>query len=426
MQGGKRAKGKGKEKRSREEDKPDTTSSIGVSKQYANVLKLQKHLYCHAHSRGGMKVYCRIEEGSKTSEGGHREVNHAQMTLWAKQLVSKIPLLIRKRLTRSSQSIEGSDVTLSRPPNLKAFDYPPTKKPRASRATQPTPEVHIALKISSVPGSPFQVEGSQGSYGFSAGPTSAPAVSCPAKLEDVSGAVSNLEPHLGSYRLRGSPTGPSLIPTLVECLRSERVPTTRELLKLMDMYNPVEDLKYSDVSSELYDHGIEDALDISSMPAEILATLGYLGRSGAAALHRYIRDSILTPLGLLETQSKVEDVVDDAVAVEVITVSDDSVELVPKVEDPAELLPKVEEGVIEMAAELEMGHDTGYRQPYSEFQQVHAILRWQEAVSGEADGFDEIEDAEDEDVDEIDEDVDEIEEDDEGGDVASMVSSHEV
>jgi hypothetical protein len=217
VQGGKRAKGKGKEKCTREEDKP-TTSSVGVSKQYSNVLKLQKHLYCHAHSRGRMKVYCWIEEGSKTSEGGHREVNHVQMTLWAKQLVSKIPLLIRKRLTQTSQSIEGSDVKLSRPPNLKAFDYPPTKKPRVSQATQPTPKVHIALKISSVPGTPFQVEGSQGLYGFSAGLTSAPAVSCPAKLEDVSGAVSSLEPHLGSYQLHSSPTGPSLIPTLVECL----------------------------------------------------------------------------------------------------------------------------------------------------------------------------------------------------------------
>jgi hypothetical protein len=72
-----------------------------------------------------------------------------------------------------------------------------------------------------------------------------------------------------------------------------------------------------------------------------------------------------------------------------------------------------------MAAELEIGHDTGYRQLYSEFQQVHAILRWQEAVSREADGFDEIEDTEDEDV-------NEIEEDNEGGDMASMVSSHEV
>ena len=125
---------------------------------------------------------------------------------------------------------------------------------------------------------------------------------------------------------------------------------------------------------ELYDDGIEDALDISSVPAEILATLGYLGRSSTADLHQYIRDNILTLLSLLETGSKVEEVANDAVAVEVITVFDNSVELIPKAKNPARLIPKVEEGAIKMATELEMGHDTGPRVLYSEFQQVHAIL----------------------------------------------------
>ena len=336
----------------------------------------------------------------------------------------------KNSLAPHSQSIKGSGVTVFNPPNVKMFDYPHTKKPRISRGAHPAPEVHIAVNFASVPGASFQ-----GSYynvptGSMSAPAPAPAQ--PATVEEVSSA---LIPHPGSYRLHGPPNGTSLIPTLVECLRSERMPTTCEMLTLMDAYNPVEDLRYSDVSSEFYDHGIEDALDISSLPVELLATMGYLGRSGATDLHRYIWENVLKPFGLLDTGLNAKEV-------EVITVSDDSVVMVPKIEEEVAVVPKIEEEVavvpkieeevafvpkiedsVEMLAEPEMCQESGPRVRYMDLQQVRdAVLRWREGVSGGDSGESEIEE-----IEEVSGDVDDIdEESSEGDDVASMVSSHEV
>ena len=83
-----RRKGKEKEKRCREDDVPPELSPEAKT-QYGKLLELQNKLFCHVHSRPGMAVYCRILKASKSSEGGHQEVSHTQMTLWAKHMVSK-------------------------------------------------------------------------------------------------------------------------------------------------------------------------------------------------------------------------------------------------------------------------------------------------------------------------------------------------
>ena len=186
------------------------------------------------------------------------------------------------------------------------------------------------------------------------------------------------------------------------------------MLGLMDAYSPVEDLRYSDVSSEFYHHGIEDALDIASLPVELLATLGYLGRSGATDLHQYIQENVLKPFGLLDTGLNAEEI-------EVITVSDESVEVVPKTEEVVAVVPKVEDSV-EMVAEP-MSQESGVTVRYIDLERVRdAVLQWREGVSGGDSGESEIEE-----IEEVSGDVDDIdEESDEGGDVASMVSSHEV
>jgi hypothetical protein len=123
----------------------------------------------------------------------------------------------------------------------------------------------------------------------------------------------------------------------------------------MDAYSPVEDLRYSNVSSEFYHYGIEDTLNIASLLVELLATLGYLGRSGATDLHQYIRENVVKPFELLDTEL-------NTIEIEVITVSDEFAEVVPKTEEVAAVVPKIEDSV-EMVAEL-MSQASGVRVHY--------------------------------------------------------------
>jgi len=83
----------------------------------------------------------------------------------------------------------------------------------------------------------------------------------------------------------------------------------------MDFKDPMADRKYSDAISELNNHGIEDIVNIYSLPEELLTHFGSLGQEGACHVHRYVRDRVLNPLGLLQTRDE---------AHEVITVEDDS------------------------------------------------------------------------------------------------------
>lgn len=78
----------GKEKCRREEDIPPVPSPKAKAQNDA-VHELQSYLQCQVHTKRGLLVYCRVVKGSKSVDGGHQEINHMQMTLWAKEMVSK-------------------------------------------------------------------------------------------------------------------------------------------------------------------------------------------------------------------------------------------------------------------------------------------------------------------------------------------------
>lgn len=91
-----KARGKQREKRGRDEDIPQEPEPE-IKHQYECLLELQKHLFCHAHSRGGLKTYCWVQPATENQSGGHREMTHEEMTLWAKHMVSERLLVIGQR-----------------------------------------------------------------------------------------------------------------------------------------------------------------------------------------------------------------------------------------------------------------------------------------------------------------------------------------
>ncbi|KAF8266669.1 hypothetical protein EI94DRAFT_1701581 [Lactarius quietus] len=50
------------------------------------VDELQDHLFGTTHSRPGMRVFCWVEPAEEGIKGGHREMSHPEITLWAKYI----------------------------------------------------------------------------------------------------------------------------------------------------------------------------------------------------------------------------------------------------------------------------------------------------------------------------------------------------
>ena len=290
-------------------------------------------------------------------------------------------------------------MTLYCPPNFKTFDRPPTKKPRVSGTAATAPNVHIAVNFSLMPEASHPAM--KGSYTVSNSPIEAtsvpgPSQSCPANVEVSDTAVEHHSapgpvPRPQPYRPRGFPTNASLIPMLLECLRAKRVPTTHELLALMDAYDPAEDLRYVDALSEMEDHEMEDALHVYSLNVGLLASLGNLGSGNAGRLHRFTRDNILEPLGFLETVREDRGIANTRDSVEVVSIDDNSVDLVAKKEDsePSGELVIDSGGSVELVAEdtqsvaEEMSDDTHASVPISRIQYQetqNTVLRWMEGV----------------------------------------------
>jgi hypothetical protein len=183
------------------------------------------------------------------------------------------------------------------PINIKKHDHPGCKKPKTARAA---PDVHIAVNITPAPG-PTMVDGSymvsktvQHIPVFSASPGPYP--------ENISNAPAHPATHQPHDTSTRRPRSAFLL--ILDCLHEQRVPTVLELLALMDKDDPVCDLKYVDVHSELSDHGIKDIIHINSLPVELLATMGCLGLGGATSIQDYAREKLLWPLGLLETRAR--------------------------------------------------------------------------------------------------------------------------
>ena len=129
------------------------------------------------------------------------------------------------------------------------------------------------------------------------------AIPSPSSFPEKVNDMTNTPPYPASPQPLTHPT-PKLksIYVILDCIHMTRVPTTMELLSLMDADHPDADLLYMSVHSELADHGIKDVIDINSLPVELLATFGSLGLDRADRLHQYARDKLLSPLGLLKTR----------------------------------------------------------------------------------------------------------------------------
>lgn len=277
-------KGK-KEKRPRSNDIP-TNPCPEARDQNKQYLLLQERLRCTAHSTEGRTVYCDIDSG------GHREVTHEQMTLWAKLIVSQSYNAIR---TKTHQFKCTGKTDLKHPPNTKSFDYPATKKPKTRAApASATPEFHISVKISPTPGASDAAL--QGSYVVSDSPiVKAQPPSAPA---EVSNTVAGDSPPTNPPASRFSPTT-----FLLDCVFAERIPLVGEFFNLMehDKVLNVDDPVYVEALSELHDHDIKDVVNLYSLGASHLATFGSMGRVRANLLLKYAKDRVLCPLGLVET-----------------------------------------------------------------------------------------------------------------------------
>src|SRR6266702_3146513 len=83
-----RALGKKREKRSCEDDIP-LEAKPEIKHQDDLVCELQKRLLCDEHSAPGLRTFCWVEPATVDSKGGHREILHDELTLWAKHIVSK-------------------------------------------------------------------------------------------------------------------------------------------------------------------------------------------------------------------------------------------------------------------------------------------------------------------------------------------------
>ncbi|KAH9020622.1 hypothetical protein EDB84DRAFT_1622155 [Lactarius hengduanensis] len=114
----KKGKEKVKEKRGREDDIPPAPSP-DMTRQLDCLLDLQQHLKCVEHSSPGKIMYCVVKHSTENTSGGHDEMTHEDMTLWAKRMLL------------------GGHTTKFTLPNAENFDYPPVKKARTDR-TAPT------------------------------------------------------------------------------------------------------------------------------------------------------------------------------------------------------------------------------------------------------------------------------------------------
>jgi hypothetical protein len=59
-----------------------------MTQQLDCLRKLQQHLLCDTHSSARKRVFCLIKKSEGDGRGGHYELTHGEMTLWAKQMVS--------------------------------------------------------------------------------------------------------------------------------------------------------------------------------------------------------------------------------------------------------------------------------------------------------------------------------------------------
>ncbi|KAH8988467.1 hypothetical protein EDB83DRAFT_2325649 [Lactarius deliciosus] len=207
-----KGKGKGKEKRRREDDVPPALTTPRVRQAL----------------QAWQKTYCRVKSSGEDTSGGHEELTHEEMTLWAKHM-------------------SLGKTTKHTPPKVQKYDHPPTKKARTARTT---PDVHVSVNITPTPGRNSTV---QATHQVS---TPTPGPSRLARINDGRPPSSVAGP---STLRRTQGPRPSRILVLLDCLAESRVPMVMELLSLMDEYEPAIGLNYVDIEEEFVDLGITDS-----------------------------------------------------------------------------------------------------------------------------------------------------------------------
>ncbi|KAF8259461.1 hypothetical protein EI94DRAFT_1707096 [Lactarius quietus] len=253
--------------------------------QWVNTcLKMQEQRKNKAHSKLGMIVHCWVEPGKYGEKGGHREISHDFLTLWAKY-------------------IECGWTTKHLPPNVKQLNHQPTKKPKMLAP----PEVHIAVNFAptpaggAVPGSYIVSQSQQAPL------TTAPGSSRPKEVRTLGGYTETCEkPPPTTRKILVRKATHALFVTLAKCTETGILINTKEVLTLLDADGPQPDGNYRDSHRELLEFRIHDALDIYRMDECFLATLGELGRGSAQRLHQFTHDKILIPLQLVSEVVKAE------------------------------------------------------------------------------------------------------------------------
>jgi hypothetical protein len=76
-----------------------------------------------------------------------------------------------------------------------------------------------------------------------------------------------------------------------------------ELLQLMDTYRPVVGMKYLDKLDSFQDMGLNDIVNVYSLPVELLANIGDTGRTAARRIHTYCNEKLLDPLRFMMSDS---------------------------------------------------------------------------------------------------------------------------
>ncbi|KAF8256649.1 hypothetical protein EI94DRAFT_1821336 [Lactarius quietus] len=249
-----KARTKGMEKRTQDGDVPPET--VPEKKhQYECLLELRQHLL-----------------SAQGKIGGHRELSHEEMSLWAKH-------------------ISEGKATKYLPPKTTKFNHPTTKKQKSGPAP---PEVHIALNITPTPGvgpSSYIVAGQQlvpSSMAPAPGQSPPTGVSgYPVHTVDVP-AIPGTQPYPAPTPQPGPSICASRMRIILECRDASAVLLVADLLTLMDQDHPTPGLNYVDTASEFNDLGVKDVLDVFAMPIELLASFGGLGRDQAHQLHEYV------------------------------------------------------------------------------------------------------------------------------------------
>ncbi|KAI9439132.1 hypothetical protein H4582DRAFT_2056971 [Lactarius indigo] len=232
---------KGKEKRHREDDIPPESTPDMLD----HILELRQHLLCAAHSKPGKKAYCVIEQSGENGKGGHKELMDKEISLWAKYIFQSL-----KKANKFTR------------PNVKAFDYPATKK---ARTTHAPPEVHVSVNITPTLGT--RKSKVQATYVPSRSVSPAPSTSGPIVpvLDPIVPAEAVTMPIPVPVVPAPGPIAPipiqvvhpSLLLVLLDALGTLTVPSLMDVLLLMDTHYPVGP-RHVGLCEELEEMGIED------------------------------------------------------------------------------------------------------------------------------------------------------------------------